>query len=156
MKNLGQTGEICLELLQSAWTPVYTLASTLEAVHHLLRYPDVDSPLNVDVAVLIRTGDRVAAEGLVRYYCWEWRWEGDGEGEGDGRGERKGVEREKKKDERERKEDERGREGDKREGRREGEWRRERRDEGGRERKGDALRDEGRKDKEKGKGKERV
>jgi hypothetical protein len=156
MKNLGQTGEICLELLQSAWTPVYTLASTLEAVHHLLRYPDVDSPLNVDVAVLIRTGDRVAAEGLVRYYCWEWRWEGDGDGreerkgdERDGREERKGDEREKKKDERERKRDEG-------EGRREGEWRRERRDEWGRESKGDALRDEGRKDKEKGKGKERV
>lgn len=52
----------------------------------LLQYPDVESPLNVDVAVLLRNGDRVGAEGLVRWCCWEWRWEGDGEGGGDGDG----------------------------------------------------------------------
>ena len=99
-KKTKKTGEICLDLLNSSststsasstrstsgWTPVYTLASTLEAVHMLLQYPDVESPLNVDVAVLLRNGDRVGAEGLVRWCCWEWRWEGDGEGGGDGDG----------------------------------------------------------------------
>lgn len=69
-----QTGEICLDLLKTSWTPAYTIVSTLEAVHQLLAYPEVDSPLNVDVAALLRSGDRVAAEGLVRWCCHEWRW----------------------------------------------------------------------------------
>ena len=46
----------------------------------LLRYPECDSPLNVDVATLIRQGDRVGWEGVVRFWCQEKRWEGDGEG----------------------------------------------------------------------------
>jgi len=48
----------------------------LEAVHHLLTHPEVDSPLNVDIAVLMREGDAVGAEGLVRFWCWERRWGG--------------------------------------------------------------------------------
>ncbi|KAI4124974.1 MAG: hypothetical protein LQ338_004524 [Usnochroma carphineum] len=75
-----QSGEICLDLLKAkqegGWTPAYTIARTLEAIWLMLRYPEVDSPLNVDVAVLLRTGDAVAAEGLVRWGCGEWRWKG--------------------------------------------------------------------------------
>ncbi|KAL8749837.1 MAG: hypothetical protein Q9184_006646 [Pyrenodesmia sp. 2 TL-2023] len=84
--NIGfKDGEICLDLLKGGekgggdgggWTPAYTVARTLEAVWLLLRYPEVDSPLNVDVAVLLREGDAVAAEGLVRWGCEEWRWKG--------------------------------------------------------------------------------
>ncbi|KAL9604012.1 MAG: hypothetical protein Q9219_000774 [cf. Caloplaca sp. 3 TL-2023] len=57
-----------------SWTPAYTVSRTLEAIWLLLRYPEVDSPLNVDVAVLLRGGDEVAAEGLVRWGCGEWKW----------------------------------------------------------------------------------
>jgi peroxin-4 len=71
-----QTGEICLDLLKASWTPAYTLTSTLEAVHLLLAYPEVDSPLNVDIAALLKQGDRVGGEGLVRFWCGERRWEG--------------------------------------------------------------------------------
>ncbi|KAL9103533.1 MAG: hypothetical protein Q9163_001411 [Psora crenata] len=71
-----KTGEICLDLLKGSWTPTYTIASTLEAVHQLLADPEVDSPLNVDVAALIKQGDRVGADGLVRFWCEEMRWEG--------------------------------------------------------------------------------
>ena len=32
------TGEICLDLLKTSWTPAYTLVSTLEAVQQLLSH----------------------------------------------------------------------------------------------------------------------
>ncbi|KAF1999950.1 UBC-like protein [Amniculicola lignicola CBS 123094] len=71
-----RTGEICLDLLKDAWTPAYTITSTLTAVHQLLTSAEPDSPLNVDVAVLMREGDYVGAESLMRFYTrWE-RWEG--------------------------------------------------------------------------------
>lgn len=68
--NVGfKTGEICLDLLKTSWTPAYTVVSTLEAVQQLLSAGgDADSPLNLDVARLVREGDLVGAEGLVRFY----------------------------------------------------------------------------------------
>ena len=64
------TGEICLDLLTSAsWTPAYGLVSTLEAVQQLLAGGgEPDSPLNIDLAKLVREGDLVGAEALVRFY----------------------------------------------------------------------------------------
>ena len=73
-----ETGEICLDLLKDRWTPTYTIASTLGAIHQLLAYPAVDSPLNLEVANLLREGDEIGAEGLVRYFCWRERERGKG------------------------------------------------------------------------------
>ncbi|KAA6406855.1 MAG: ubiquitin-conjugating enzyme [Lasallia pustulata] len=70
-----QTGEICLDLLKQAWTPAYTITQTLTSIHQLLTYPEPDSPLNVDIAALLRAGDLVGAESLVRYYTREFRAE---------------------------------------------------------------------------------
>ncbi|KAL2817267.1 ubiquitin-conjugating enzyme/RWD-like protein [Aspergillus cavernicola] len=71
------TGEICLTLLTTEhWSPVYTLSSTLTAIHQLLTDPRPDSPLNVDVAALLRDGDIPAWESVVRYYTKEERWRG--------------------------------------------------------------------------------
>lgn len=63
-----ETGEICLDLLKDAWTPAYSLLECVRAVRMLLSCPGIDSPLNVDVAALLRNGDVVAARRLV-----EWR-----------------------------------------------------------------------------------
>ncbi|KAJ5167767.1 Ubiquitin-conjugating enzyme E2 pex4 [Penicillium canariense] len=71
------TGEICLTLLTTEhWSPVYTLSSTLTAIHQLLTDPQPDSPLNVDVAALLRDGDLPAWESVVRYWTGEERWQG--------------------------------------------------------------------------------
>ncbi len=77
MSENPQTGEICLDLLTPAgWTPAYTLTSTLEAVQLLLAYPQVDSPLNVDIANVLKGGDRLGGESLVRFWCGEFRYAG--------------------------------------------------------------------------------
>ncbi|KAK4178669.1 ubiquitin-conjugating enzyme/RWD-like protein [Triangularia setosa] len=69
-----ETGEICLDLLKDAWTPAYTVLECVKAVRMLLDHPGVDSPLNVDVAALLREGDERGARGLVEL------WIGDVEG----------------------------------------------------------------------------
>ncbi|KAK2733080.1 hypothetical protein FQN55_003781 [Onygenales sp. PD_40] len=73
------TGEICLTLLTSEhWSPAYTLSTTLSAIQQLLTDPRPESPLNVDVAVLMKNGDLLGWESLVRFYTTEERWEGPG------------------------------------------------------------------------------
>ena len=74
-----RTGEICLDLLASAWTPAYTVLECVRAVRALLACPEADSPLNVDVAALLRAGDAVAARGLVAF----WIADGGGRYEGE-------------------------------------------------------------------------
>ncbi|KAF1350705.1 putative ubiquitin conjugating enzyme [Delphinella strobiligena] len=70
-----KTGEICLDLLKTAWSPAYTIASTLNSVQQLLTSAEPDSPLNIDIAQLFRQGDRVAAEALIRFYTETERWQ---------------------------------------------------------------------------------
>ncbi|CAN8098903.1 unnamed protein product [Discula destructiva] len=64
------TGEICLDLLKDAWTPAYSVLQTVRAIRDgLLRYPEVDSPLNIDAAALLRGGDVVGARRLVELWA---------------------------------------------------------------------------------------
>ncbi|TDZ73246.1 Ubiquitin-conjugating enzyme E2 pex4 [Colletotrichum trifolii] len=64
-----QTGEICLDLLKDAWTPAYSVLESVRAVRTLLSYPETDSPLNVDVAALLRGGDVLGTRALVEFWC---------------------------------------------------------------------------------------
>lgn len=65
---LTQTGEICLDVLQAQWSPAWTLHSACTAVLALLDAAEPDSPLNVDAANLLRTGDEVAYRSLCGMY----------------------------------------------------------------------------------------
>ncbi|KAA8901556.1 hypothetical protein TRICI_006059 [Trichomonascus ciferrii] len=62
------TGEVCLDVLKSQWTPAWTLSSALTAVQAMLSDPEPDSPLNIDAANLVRCGDQSAYDGIIRYY----------------------------------------------------------------------------------------
>ncbi|KAH7113857.1 ubiquitin-conjugating enzyme/RWD-like protein [Dendryphion nanum] len=72
-----RTGEICLDLLKTSWSPAYTITTTMTSVHQLLTSAEPDSPLNVDIAQLLRQGDYVGAEALIRFYTeterYNWR-----------------------------------------------------------------------------------
>ncbi|KAK1754972.1 ubiquitin-conjugating enzyme/RWD-like protein [Echria macrotheca] len=72
-----QTGEICLDLLKDAWTPAYSVLECVRAVRMLLSCPEVDSPLNVDVAALLRDGDVLGARRLVELWVEEERFTGE-------------------------------------------------------------------------------
>ena len=48
------TGEVCLDIIKSEWSPTWTLESLCRALRLLMENPNEDSPLNCDAANLIR------------------------------------------------------------------------------------------------------
>ena len=68
-----KSGEICLDVLKTQWSPAWTLHSACTAVVALLDAPEPDSPLNVDAANLLRTGDLIAYRSMcamfTRFYA---------------------------------------------------------------------------------------
>lgn len=51
-----------------------TLETTLKAIQWLLSDPNPDSPLNVDIAVLLRNEDIAGWESVTRYWMEEEQW----------------------------------------------------------------------------------
>ena len=64
-----ETGEICLDILKTAWSPAWTLQAVCRAVQTLMTHPEADSPLNCDAGNMIRAGDQRAYRDTARYYA---------------------------------------------------------------------------------------
>ena len=47
-----QTGDICLDVLKSHWSPAWTMSTACTAVQALLESPEPDSPLNIDAGIV--------------------------------------------------------------------------------------------------------
>eukprot|EP00823_Brevimastigomonas_motovehiculus_P001294 TRINITY_DN11812_c0_g1_i1.p1 TRINITY_DN11812_c0_g1~~TRINITY_DN11812_c0_g1_i1.p1 ORF type:complete len:253 (+),score=43.17 TRINITY_DN11812_c0_g1_i1:163-921(+) len=63
-----KTGEVCLDVLKDAWTPIWTLETVCRAVILLLTSPEPKSPLNCDAANLLRFGDVKGFNCLAKMY----------------------------------------------------------------------------------------
>lgn len=63
-----KTGEVCLDILKTNWTPAWTLASVCQAIVSMLSDPNADSPLNCDAGNLVRHGDIRGFNSVARMY----------------------------------------------------------------------------------------
>lgn len=50
--NIYKSGNICLDILQNKWSPVYDIRTVLISIQSLLTDPNIDSPANTEAANL--------------------------------------------------------------------------------------------------------
>jgi len=56
--NVYANGNICLDILQSQWTPIYDISSILTSIQSLLMDPNPNSPANAEAARLYQSNRR--------------------------------------------------------------------------------------------------
>lgn len=63
-----QTGLVCLDVLKQMWSPIFNLQYVVECCVRLLNEPNGDSPLNLELGILLRLGDFNGYNQLIDYY----------------------------------------------------------------------------------------
>jgi peroxin-4 len=66
------TGEVCLDIIKTDWSPTWTLESLCRALLYLMQNPNADSPLNCDAANLIRLKEKEAYDTLAQTYSKDY------------------------------------------------------------------------------------
>ena len=57
--NVFADGNLCLDIIQDKWSPVYSVASILTSIQSLLTDPNPNSPANPEAAQLYRTDKKL-------------------------------------------------------------------------------------------------
>ncbi|OHT02789.1 Ubiquitin-conjugating enzyme E2 11 [Tritrichomonas foetus] len=65
--NVGQHGEICLDILKMKWTPIENISNVLLSLYYLLSTPDPDDSLAAEIASQYKS-DRAAFDKTAK----EW------------------------------------------------------------------------------------
>lgn len=63
-----KTGTVCLDILENMWSPIFNLQYVVESCLRLLTEPNGESPLNLELGILLRAGDYTGYNGLINYY----------------------------------------------------------------------------------------
>lgn len=74
--NVYADGQICLDILQNNWSPIYDVAAVLTSIQSLLCDPNANSPANSEAAKLFSANRPEYDKRVVA--CVEESWGGGG------------------------------------------------------------------------------
>mmetsp|Transcript_17923 Transcript_17923/g.26840 ORF Transcript_17923/g.26840 Transcript_17923/m.26840 type:complete len:206 (-) Transcript_17923:100-717(-) len=80
--NIYANGQICLDILQNQWSPIYDIAAILTSIQSLLTDPNPNSPANVEAAKLYQSNRREYDRKVMQFVEDSWDDDED-EGEDD-------------------------------------------------------------------------
>ncbi|KAG2387828.1 hypothetical protein C9374_001422 [Naegleria lovaniensis] len=75
--NIYNDGQICLDILQNQWSPIYDVAAILTSIQSLLTDPNPNSPANSEAARLYTENRKLYERRVKEMVEKSWQEEGD-------------------------------------------------------------------------------